>query len=59
MADTPNVTLGAQRVIDGLPATWGDVAYEVYVRQAIEMGLTDVIIGVVAHEDAPARIRAS
>ncbi len=33
----------AQRLIERLPAnaTWDDLMYEIYVRQAIEAGLTD------------------
>lgn len=33
----------AQRLIDKLPvnATWGNLMYEIYVRQAIEAGLAD------------------
>ena len=33
----------AQRLIDKLPAnaTWDDLMYEIYVRQAIEAGLAD------------------
>lgn len=33
----------AQRLIDQLPvdATWDDLMYEIYVRQAVEAGLED------------------
>jgi predicted transcriptional regulator len=33
----------ARRLVDNLPenATWDDLMYEVYVRQAIEAGLAD------------------
>jgi predicted transcriptional regulator len=33
----------ARRLIDNLPenATWDDLMYEIYVRQAIEAGLAD------------------
>ena len=51
----------AQRLVENLPesATWDDLAYEVYVRQAVERGLADGEAGrVVSHEDALARVRA-
>ena len=40
---TPTVKEEARRLIERLPedATWEDVQYEVYVRQAIEAGLKD------------------
>ena len=50
-----------QRLVENLPesATWDDLAYEVYVRQAVEQGLADGEAGrVVSHEDALARVRA-
>jgi hypothetical protein len=38
-----NVKQEAHRLVDNLPenATWGDLIYEIYVRQAIEAGLAD------------------
>jgi predicted transcriptional regulator len=38
-----DVREAAHRLIDGLPedATWDDVMYRVYVRQAVEAGLRD------------------
>ena len=38
-----NVKMEAQRLIDHLPlnATWDDLMYEIYLRQAIEAGLED------------------
>jgi len=38
-----NVKLEARRLVDNLPenATWDDLTYEIYVRQAIESGLAD------------------
>jgi predicted transcriptional regulator len=38
-----NVKQEAQRLVDNLPenATWDDLMYEIYVRQAIEAGLAD------------------
>lgn len=42
MADS-NVKDQARRLVDQLPddATWEDLHYEIYVRQAIEAGLKD------------------
>lgn len=42
MADS-RVKEQARRLVDGLPddATWEDLQYEIYVRQAIEKGLND------------------
>ena len=38
-----NVKQETRRLIDNLPenATWDDLMYEIYVRQAIEAGLAD------------------
>ncbi len=40
---TTNIKQEAKRLIEKLPedATWDDLMYEIYVRQAIEAGLTD------------------
>ncbi len=37
------IKLEARRLVDELPddATWDDLMYEIYVRQAIETGLRD------------------
>ena len=61
MADHPNIKPGARALVESLPdsATWDDLAYEVYVRQAIELGLEDAEAGrTVAHDEAMARIRS-
>lgn len=61
MAGHPNIKPGARELVENLPdsATWDDLAYEVYVRQAIELGLADVAAGrPVAHDEAMARIRS-
>jgi predicted transcriptional regulator len=61
MADAPDIKTEAHRLVEGLPesATWDDLAYEVYVRQAIETGLAEVAAGrVVDHDEAIARVRA-
>jgi predicted transcriptional regulator len=49
----------ARRLIDQLPddATWDDLMYEIYVRQAIDSGLADVEAGrVVPHEEVRSRL---
>jgi predicted transcriptional regulator len=61
MSDSPNIKPEARRLVDSLPdsATWDDLAYEVYVRQSVEAGLTDADAGrVLGHDDALARVRA-
>ena len=60
MADHPNIKPDARQLVESLPdsATWDDLAYEVYVRQAIELGLADADAGrTVEHDEAMARIR--
>ena len=61
MTKPRNIKPEAERLVAGLPesATWDDLAYEVYVRQAIEAGVTEADSGrTVSHEDALARVRA-
>lgn len=61
MPDSPSIKSGARELVDNLPetATWDDLAYEVYVRQAIEIGLAGAEAGrTVAHDEAMARIRS-
>ena len=61
MADHPGIKPDARQLVDALPeaATWDDLAYEVYVRQAVETGLADAEAGrTIAHEDAMARVRS-
>ena len=38
-----NIKQEAQRLVENLPvnATWDDLMYQIYVRQAIEAGLAD------------------
>jgi predicted transcriptional regulator len=60
MSDSPGIKPEARRLVEQLPdsATWDDLAYEVYVRQAIEAGVADADAGrVLEHEAALARIR--
>lgn len=42
-----NVKAEARRLIEELPenATWEDLMYQIYVRQAIEAGLEDSLAG--------------
>jgi predicted transcriptional regulator len=61
MPDSSDVRADAKRLIDQLPAgaSWDDIAYEVFVRQAIEQGIADADEGrTVDHETALARVRA-
>jgi predicted transcriptional regulator len=39
----PDIKHEAQRLVENLPenATWDDLMYQIYVRQAIEAGLAD------------------
>jgi predicted transcriptional regulator len=60
MEASRNLKAEAHRLVDQLPpdASWDDLMYEVYVRQAVEAGLTDVAAGrVVSHEEAVRRLR--
>jgi predicted transcriptional regulator len=47
MSETPNAKAHARETIDQLPenASWDDVMYELYVREAIDAGLADVAAG--------------
>ena len=40
---TPSIKEEARRLVDRLPesSTWEDLMHEIYVRQAIEIGLAD------------------
>lgn len=61
MADHPSIKPDARQLVDALPesATWDDLAYEVYVRQAVETGVADAQAGrTLAHEDAIALVRS-
>jgi predicted transcriptional regulator len=61
MADPTDIRPDAQRLVQQLPAnaTWDDLAYEVYVRQAIEQGVEDAEAGrTLDHDSAMARVRA-
>ncbi|MBA4073280.1 MAG: hypothetical protein C0497_15875 [Gemmatimonas sp.] len=61
MANAPDIRDDAKRLIEQLPAgaSWDDLAYKVYVRQAIDQGLADANAGrTVDHDTALARVRA-
>ena len=60
LADDRDIRPEARRLVDNLPAgaSWDDLMYEIYVRQAIEQGMADVDAGrLVDHDTAMARIR--
>ena len=42
-----NIKPEAQRILDKMPddATWDDLMYEIYVRQAVDAGLEDSLAG--------------
>jgi predicted transcriptional regulator len=61
MSDTPDIRPDARRLVEELPAsaTWDDLAYEVYVRQAIEQGVVDADAGrLIEHDVAMTRVRS-
>lgn len=48
----------AQRLVERLPeqASWDDLMYEIYVRQAVDRGIADADAGkVVSHDEARQR----
>lgn len=55
---TPSIKEDARRLIEKLPdnSTWDDLVHEIYVRQAIEAGLTDSQAG---RTTAVEQVRAS
>jgi predicted transcriptional regulator len=60
MEPAKNLKDEAHRLVDQLPpdASWDDLMYEVYVRQAVEAGLEDVQAGrTLTHDEAVARLR--
>jgi len=60
MDQVGDVKQEAHKLVDRLPddASWDDLMYDIYVRQAIDAGLEDVQQGrVLSHEEAVARIR--
>ena len=60
MAIGKNPKQQARDIIDHLPetATWDDVMYELYVREAIDQGLGDVADGrTITQEEIRARLK--
>jgi predicted transcriptional regulator len=60
MDPTRDLKQEAHRLVDQLPpdASWDDLMYEVYVRQAVEAGLEDVEAGrVLTQAEAVAQLR--
>jgi predicted transcriptional regulator len=61
MSDSSDIRPDAIRLVERLPAdaSWDDLAYEVYARQAIDQGLVDADADrTVDHQTALARARA-
>ncbi|MFI5235125.1 MAG: hypothetical protein ACHQXA_05385, partial [Gemmatimonadales bacterium] len=62
MARSPNIKAEAKQLVEQLPeqASWDDVMYEVYVRQAIAQGRAAVREGrVVPHDQVLAKVLGS
>lgn len=60
MADAESVKPAAHELVDRLPddASWEDLMYQIYVREAIDAGLRDADAGrLVAHDEAVRRLR--
>jgi len=57
--DGSGIKREAQRLVEQLPeqASWDDLMYEIYVRQAVERGIAAADAGkVVSHDDAMRRL---
>ena len=57
--DGSGIKREAQRLVERLPenASWDDLMYEVYVRQAVERGIADADASrVVSHDEAMSRL---
>jgi predicted transcriptional regulator len=62
MADAESIKPAARELVERLPedASWEDLIYQIYVREAIEAGLRDADAGrLVSHEEAVRRLRRS
>jgi predicted transcriptional regulator len=60
MADAESLKPAAHDLVDRLPenASWEDLMYQIYVREAIDVGLRDADAGrVVSQEEAVQRLR--
>ena len=61
MSGTGSAKAHARETIEQLPesASWDDVMYELYVREAIDAGLADVAAGrTIPHEEVRERLSA-
>jgi predicted transcriptional regulator len=59
MDGSASIKREAQRLVDQLPeqASWDDLMYEIYVRQAVDRGIADADAGrVVSHDEAMRRL---
>jgi predicted transcriptional regulator len=62
VADAESLKPAAHDLVDRLPenASWEDLMYQIYVREAIDAGLRDAEAGrVVTQEEAAQRLRQS
>lgn len=60
MADAESVKPAARELVDRLPegASWEDLMYQIYVREAIDAGLRDADAGrMLSQEEALRRLR--
>ncbi len=60
MADADSLKPAAHELVDRLPdgASWEDLMYQIYVREAIDAGLGDADAGrLVSQEEAVQRLR--
>ena len=60
MSEPSSAKAHAREVIDRLPddASWDDLMYELYVREAIDAGLADVAAGrTIPHDQVKVRLR--
>lgn len=59
MADADSLKPAAHELVDRLPdnASWEDLMYQIYVREAIDAGLRDADAGrLVGHDEAVRRL---
>ncbi|MEO7085834.1 MAG: hypothetical protein ABI442_21620 [Gemmatimonadaceae bacterium] len=60
MTESSSPKTHARDIIDRLPddASWDDLMYELYVREAIDSGLADVAAGrTIPHDQVKSRLR--
>jgi predicted transcriptional regulator len=59
MDGSASIKREAQRLVERLPerASWDDLMYEIYVRQAVDRGIADADAGrVISHDEAIRRL---